>query len=207
MSGIARPFLSGRSTAEPFHGPITGGNHEHTWSPVHAAGYGRRMAVIGLQEVVIDCNDPASLVEFWARVFGTEPVVRDETWAYIDAPSARIRIAFQRVPEAKTVKNRVHLDVEVDDIPAETERVIAARCARARAADGRRPGAVPGPARPRGQRVLPRGLVALQAGLQAALQAVVPGRPSIAGMMPMRPAWKSSIAWRISSRVFITNGP
>ena len=78
------------------------------------------MAVIRLQEVVIDCNDPASLVEFWADVFGAEPVVRDETWAYVDAPNTRIRIAFQRVPEAKTVKNRVHLDVEVDDIPAET---------------------------------------------------------------------------------------
>ena len=30
---------------------------------------------------------------------------------------------------------------------------------------------------------------------------------STAGMVPMRPALKSSIAWRISSRVFITNGP
>jgi predicted enzyme related to lactoylglutathione lyase len=83
------------------------------------------MAVIGLQEVVIDCNDPTALVEFWARVFDAEPVVRDETWAYIDAPNAHVRIAFQRVPEAKRVKNRVHLDVEVDDIPAETERVTA----------------------------------------------------------------------------------
>ena len=33
------------------------------------------------------------------------------------------------------------------------------------------------------------------------------GERSTAGITPMRPAWKSSIAWRISSRVFITNGP
>ena len=35
------------------------------------------------------------------------------------------------------------------------------------------------------------------------------GQPprSTAGMVPMRPALKSSIAWTISSRVFITNGP
>jgi predicted enzyme related to lactoylglutathione lyase len=83
------------------------------------------MAVIRLQEVVIDCRDPATLVEFWARLFGAEAVVRDETWAYVDAPVTRIRIAFQRVPEAKTVKNRVHLDVEVDDIAAEADRVTA----------------------------------------------------------------------------------
>ena len=164
-----------------------------------AAGYRRRMAVIRLQEVVIDCRDPATLVEFWARVFGAEAVVRDETWAYVDAPITRIRIAFQRVPEAKTVKNRVHLDVEVDDIGAEARTGHGTRCARARSADGRRPGSVPGDARPRRQRVLPRGLTARQA--------VVPGRPSIAGMTPMRPAWKSSIACRISSRVFMRNGP
>ena len=82
------------------------------------------MAVIALQEVVVDCHDPASLVQFWAAVFDVDPVVRDETWAYIQSPSTRTRIAFQRVPEAKTVKNRVHLDVEVDDIPAETERLV-----------------------------------------------------------------------------------
>lgn len=29
----------------------------------------------------------------------------------------------------------------------------------------------------------------------------------LAGMMPRRPFWKSSIAWRISSRLFITKGP
>jgi predicted enzyme related to lactoylglutathione lyase len=82
------------------------------------------MVVIRLQEVVVDCRDPASLVRFWAGVFGTEPIVRTPDWAYIDAPSAVVRIAFQQVPEAKAVKNRVHLDVEVDDIAGECARVV-----------------------------------------------------------------------------------
>jgi len=82
------------------------------------------MTVRGLQEVVIDCRDPAGLVMFWAAVFGVEPVVRDATWTYIEAPITRTRIAFQQVPEPKSVKNRVHLDVEVDDIAAEAQRLV-----------------------------------------------------------------------------------
>ncbi len=35
-----------------------------------------------------------------------------------------MRIAFQQVPEVKTVKNRVHLDVEVDDIDTERDRLV-----------------------------------------------------------------------------------
>jgi predicted enzyme related to lactoylglutathione lyase len=80
------------------------------------------MAVIRLQEVVVDCRDPATLVRFWAEVFGTDGTVRTPDWAYIETPATRLRIAFQQVPEVKSVKNRVHLDIEVDDIPAETER-------------------------------------------------------------------------------------
>ena len=107
------PFLF-EATHAPCHGTVIGGNRDHR----AAAGYRRRMAVLRLQEVVIDCRDRTTLVEFWARVFGAEAVVRDETWAYVDAPVIRIRIVFQQVTEAKSVKNRVHLDVEVDDIGA-----------------------------------------------------------------------------------------
>jgi predicted enzyme related to lactoylglutathione lyase len=63
-------------------------------------------------------------VQFWAALFGTDAVVRDESWAYVDSELAGTRIAFQRVPESKTVKNRVHLDVEVDDIDAEAQRLV-----------------------------------------------------------------------------------
>jgi catechol 2,3-dioxygenase-like lactoylglutathione lyase family enzyme len=72
-----------------------------------------------LDEVVFDCTDPGALSTFWADVLGGEPVRRDDDWHYVDPPGTH-RIAFQRVPEAKTVKNRLHLDVEVEDIPAAT---------------------------------------------------------------------------------------
>jgi predicted enzyme related to lactoylglutathione lyase len=82
------------------------------------------MAVRSLFEIVVDCRDPATVARFWAEVFGTQAEVRDPSWAWIESAATRTRIAFQRVPEAKTVKNRVHLDVEVDDIAAERDRLL-----------------------------------------------------------------------------------
>jgi catechol 2,3-dioxygenase-like lactoylglutathione lyase family enzyme len=83
------------------------------------------MAVIRLQEVVVDCRDPRALVGFWAAVLRAVPVVRTDDWAYLDSHLLGTRLAFQRVPEIKSTKNRVHLDLEVDDIADERDRVTA----------------------------------------------------------------------------------
>jgi predicted enzyme related to lactoylglutathione lyase len=77
-----------------------------------------------IDEVVFDCADPATLVQFWADVLGGTPVGRNDDWHYVDPPG-RTRVAFQRVPEGKVVKNRVHLDVEVDDIAEATAQAEA----------------------------------------------------------------------------------
>jgi len=71
-----------------------------------------------LDEVVFDCADPVSLSAFWHEVLGgATPVHRSADWSYFDSPTG-LRIAFQRVPEGKAAKNRVHLDVAVADVPA-----------------------------------------------------------------------------------------
>jgi hypothetical protein len=84
-------------------------------------------------QVTFDCADPAALAEFWAVVLGYQvqpPPPGFDTWeAALDAwgvpadqrnsRSAVVppadgdgpRVFFQRVPEPKSVKNRVHLDV------------------------------------------------------------------------------------------------
>ncbi|MFF9504164.1 VOC family protein [Streptomyces sp. NPDC014656] len=76
-----------------------------------------------VQELVLDCGDPAALVRFWAGLLGGEPVDRGPDWSYVDPPGF-VRVAFQRVPEGKTVKNRLHLDVEVTD-PEEAADTVA----------------------------------------------------------------------------------
>jgi hypothetical protein len=86
-------------------------------------------------QVVFDCASPDRLAKFWAAALGyqlqppPEGFSSWEEWAVAnkvpeelwDAFSAIVdsgggpRIFFQRVPEQKTVKNRVHLDVNVSD--------------------------------------------------------------------------------------------
>ena len=76
-----------------------------------------------VSEIVLDCADPAALVRFWAELLGGEPVDRDAGWSYVEPPGF-VRIAFQRVPEGKTVKNRVHLDLEAGPVPAAADAAV-----------------------------------------------------------------------------------
>jgi hypothetical protein len=76
--------------------------------------------VIGrLDEVVVDCREPLALAGFWAQVLGGTPELRDPDWCRLQPPGSPL-IAFQRVPEPKSTKNRLHLDVRVDDIESAT---------------------------------------------------------------------------------------
>ncbi len=83
-------------------------------------------------QVTFDCGDPGGLAQFWAEVLGyrLEPPPpgfaswdqaleawgvpaesRNDRSAVVDPSGAGPRLFFQRVPEGKTAKNRVHLDV------------------------------------------------------------------------------------------------
>jgi uncharacterized protein (DUF952 family) len=76
---------------------------------------------IVVQEVVIDCADPAALARFWAGVLGVRWAAMDERWAVVDA--SPLMLAFQRVPEPKPAsKNRLHLDIRVRDAALATAR-------------------------------------------------------------------------------------
>ena len=100
-------------------------------------------------QVVIDAADPHALADWWAEALGWQVERQDEAfirrmvdtgaaaesdttthrgalvWAVgaaITSPDPhRPRVLFQRVPEAKTVKNRVHLDLRVGDERREEE--------------------------------------------------------------------------------------
>jgi len=78
--------------------------------------------------VSIDCADPVTLADFWGKVLG-RPVSPGETGenAQVDAtgPESGPRLFFQRVPEPKAVKNRLHLDLLTEDYDRETERLTS----------------------------------------------------------------------------------
>jgi hypothetical protein len=59
------------------------------------------------------------------RALGIDSPEDDPTVLLEAAPGTTPRYWFQRVPEAKTTKNRVHLDLRCHDVEAETERLVA----------------------------------------------------------------------------------
>ena len=77
-----------------------------------------------VQEVVVDCAQPARLARFWAQVLEARWALVDPGWAVVDATP--LIVAFQQVPEPKSSpKNRLHLDVKVPDAAAAVARAEA----------------------------------------------------------------------------------
>jgi predicted enzyme related to lactoylglutathione lyase len=74
------------------------------------------MAIGSLHEIVVDCSNPEALARFWQALIGGEVDVESADWAVLDGDDVGFYIGFQRVPERKQGKNRLHLDVEVDDL-------------------------------------------------------------------------------------------
>ena len=77
-----------------------------------------------LDEGVIDCHDASRPAGFWLGVRGGHVVRQSHEWVALPPPHG-ITVSFQVVPEPKTVKNRVHLDVDVDDLAEAIEATEA----------------------------------------------------------------------------------
>jgi hypothetical protein len=107
-------------------------------------------------QVTFDCADPAALAAFWADVLGYQvqaPPDGFDSWeaaleafgvpknqwnsrsAILPVDGDGPRVFFQQVPEGKTVKNRVHLDVRAAPGLTGDERMetLEAECARLKA--------------------------------------------------------------------------
>jgi hypothetical protein len=95
--------------------------------------------VVRLTEVVVDCREPIALARFWTAALGYHVVASDDGQVEIgpweeepaDLPDQVRRapgvptIVFVAVPEGKSVKNRLHLDVRPvgGDYDAELRRL------------------------------------------------------------------------------------
>jgi predicted enzyme related to lactoylglutathione lyase len=80
--------------------------------------------------VTIDCADPDRLATFWSLLLGIPQSAEhgeDPGWATVGSrKDALPRLTFQRVPEPKTTKARLHLDIATGDVDAaiaEVERL------------------------------------------------------------------------------------
>ncbi|MFJ3385081.1 MULTISPECIES: VOC family protein [unclassified Curtobacterium] len=81
-------------------------------------------------QVTFDCAEPARLARFWSDVLGY--TVQGDGSSCVDPAGVGPRLYFQRVPEGKVVKNRVHLDVRVGTGLVGPERLetLESECAR-----------------------------------------------------------------------------
>ena len=92
------------------------------------------MATVRQFQVTFDCAEPERLARFWCEVLGYVVPPSPEGFAggCIDPSGVGPRLFFQRVPEGKVVKNRLHLDVRVGTglVGEERVAVLEAECAR-----------------------------------------------------------------------------
>jgi hypothetical protein len=74
------------------------------------------MAIARFKDLALDANDPVRLGQFWAAVLGRDWQAKDDGDGLLTGPTPQHSIWVNRVPEAKTVKHRVHLDVYARDL-------------------------------------------------------------------------------------------
>jgi predicted enzyme related to lactoylglutathione lyase len=65
-------------------------------------------------EIAVDCNDVERVASFWSAALGWEPQPKgDYIWMSASGVPEEpdVKLVFARVPEPKTVKNRMHIDI------------------------------------------------------------------------------------------------
>ena len=84
------------------------------------------MSFAKISYITVDSVDPDALAPFWAGVLGVQVEDRIEDGEYVllgRTGEGIPGLAFQRVPEAKSGKVRIHLDLGVEDLDDATGRI------------------------------------------------------------------------------------
>lgn len=86
-------------------------------------------AVAHFGHVVIDCANPDQLAQFWCTMLDTTVQMRWNQYVMLrPTEKGGVALAFQQVPESKSGKNRMHLDLMITDgdLAKATDSAIAA---------------------------------------------------------------------------------
>ena len=80
---------------------------------------------ITLENVVFDCTDAGALATFWADVLVSQvDADSNEFFATVNRSADGPTLMFVQVPEARTGKNRLHVDLAATDWAAEVDRLV-----------------------------------------------------------------------------------
>jgi hypothetical protein len=81
--------------------------------------------VLKIGNVTFDCENPARVAAFWGAALGYNVQDVNDGFSMVTHPeNVRPTLLFIKVPESRTAKNRMHLDVGADNREAEIERLI-----------------------------------------------------------------------------------
>jgi predicted enzyme related to lactoylglutathione lyase len=77
--------------------------------------------------LVVDANDPEGLARFWCGLLDVvvETTIGDGQFVVLSPTDDGLTVGFQRVGEEKAGKNRLHLDLVVEDLDQATAEVEA----------------------------------------------------------------------------------
>jgi predicted enzyme related to lactoylglutathione lyase len=73
--------------------------------------------------VTIGRADPKELAGWWVKALGGEVLHDFDGW-FVVVAAGTLRFGFQKVPEAKQCKNRMHVDFASEDRKADVERLV-----------------------------------------------------------------------------------
>ena len=73
-------------------------------------------------ELTLDCCDLARTAQFWQAALALE-VAGEISGRFVALSGHGVTLTLQQVPERKSVKNRMHLDLLVEDVPREVARL------------------------------------------------------------------------------------
>jgi predicted enzyme related to lactoylglutathione lyase len=84
--------------------------------------------------LVLDCREPETLAAFWADALGYQRIGPAGNYFLLLPPEGHAgpQLLLQRVPEPKTGKNRMHVDIHTPDIEAEAIRLVGLGATRKR---------------------------------------------------------------------------
>jgi hypothetical protein len=82
------------------------------------------MAIATYKDLCIDAIHPHTIATFWGQALDLEPRSQASGDAYLNGPTSGHRIWINKVPEPKTVKQRMHLDINANSVE-EIERLGA----------------------------------------------------------------------------------
>ena len=88
-------------------------------------------AIVGIAALALDCTDPLGLAHWWRRLLGGAIDAGPQGDVVTLHTPAGLALDFLRVPEPKTGKNRLHLDVRSQDFAPAIAQALALGATRA----------------------------------------------------------------------------